>query len=74
MTLFFILALSLFKKIDIEVISLLNFNISFYFSVHSSLQIEIIAGDSWAGVGLLVVAKEGGWILRYLILSPTSKD
>ncbi|XP_023328571.1 GTPase-activating Rap/Ran-GAP domain-like protein 3 [Eurytemora carolleeae] len=33
-------------------------------SVHTSLQIEIIAGDCWAGVGLLVVAREGGWILR----------
>ena len=29
-----------------------------------SLQFEVLAGDSWAGVGFLVTAREGAWLLR----------
>ena len=32
--------------------------------IFPSLHMDITSGDVWAGVGILVAAKEGGWILR----------
>jgi len=34
------------------------------YCVFPSLQMSITSGDVWAGVGFLVAASEGGWILR----------
>ena len=34
------------------------------YCIFPSLHMDITSGDVWSGVGMLVAAREGGWILR----------